>query len=278
MIGRTGSLSAYHAVSLEYARFGRGRHGGRSVIYRGKQLPVVTGLAHMLNLRGNGTGVRLTGIRFFARIRAALYSTLSAIEGYVRLVVHDHRAVDIDVRDTRFIYAHDGSVVEESSAAPLAAIEAFSTVAVAIVNAAVETDFRPPVAFVESVSAVVPSPVAGSPQEADGSDHPGARHPVVAGIVAPGPVAGSPQIAWPGAKGLLINWQRGRSDANRDADPDLRGRGGRESCGNNQQQKCERYKTHCAVKLHGIFLVPGGLALETAATARRIWFKESGAE
>ena len=72
MIGRTGSLGAYHAVSFEYARFGRGRYCGRSVIYRGEQLPVVTGLAHMLNLRGDRRGVRLTGIRFFSRIRAAL--------------------------------------------------------------------------------------------------------------------------------------------------------------------------------------------------------------
>ena len=128
------------------------------------------------------------------------------------------------------------------------------------------------------VNAVVPSPVAGSPQQADGTDHPGAGHPVVTGVVVPGPVAGSPQIAGAGAERLLINRQRGRSDADRDADRNLRGRCGRESCGNNQQQKCKCYETNCRVSFHHILLVPGGLALEAAAPVRRHWLKNSGAK
>src|SRR5579863_8136629 len=210
MIRRPGRLGGYYAVSLEFARFGRGGHRGRAMIPRGGHLGVTAGRAGLLHLTGQRRRVLLAGIGFLASSRASLNSAFTAIKGNVRLVVHDDFAVHVDVPDLSGVHIHDGCVVEESPAAPFAAIKAFTAIAEAVVNATVESDFRAPVAGIPDVNTVSPAPVAGSPQQADGSDHPGPGHPVVADVVAPRPVAGSPEIAGPGTERLLVNRQRRR--------------------------------------------------------------------
>src|SRR5580704_5054896 len=95
-----------------------------------------------------------------------------------------------------------------------AAVESVSAVTVAIVDAAVESNFRAPVARIPHVSAIVPTPVAGRPELANGSFHPRPGHPVIAVIVVPRPVAGGPQISGAGAERLLIDGQRWWADAN----------------------------------------------------------------
>jgi hypothetical protein len=90
------------------------------------------------------------------------------------------------------------------AAAPVAALVAEADVTKAIVNTAVVTDVRAPVATVEPVTVIVVAPVAGGPESAlVGSLHPSAGNPVVA-TSTPCPVAGGPEIAVAGSLGLLV--------------------------------------------------------------------------
>src|SRR5271166_4422099 len=87
------------------------------------------------------------------------------------------------------------AVIGENSAAPFTAAEADSTVAEAVIDAAVETDMRTPIARVPSVEAASETPIARGPQEANSWGlHPYARDPVVTGV-AIGPIARRPNVA-----------------------------------------------------------------------------------
>src|SRR5579863_2559353 len=105
----------------------------------------------------------------------------------------DHSPIHIGVVDDRCVHVQHGRVVAEAAALPPAAAEAYSEVAEAIVDAAVETNLISPIALMEEESSVLPSPPGWSPKETGfGRHHPRARHPVVAVIRVIGPVAGSP--------------------------------------------------------------------------------------
>jgi hypothetical protein len=103
----------------------------------------------------------------------------------MRFVSYDHRPVHVNISDMHGIHMHHRGVIEKSAMAPFSTDKAHASISEAVVNAAVKSDMRSPIATVPRVEAVVPAPVAGSPQHPDGSDYPGARHPVVAIIVAP---------------------------------------------------------------------------------------------
>src|SRR5580700_178004 len=271
MIRSSGSFSSYYSASAEYTRFCRGSDCGCAVIVRREQGLVLTGGVLLPNLGCDRRRMLFAGILFFPGSRAGRDATFTAVEGDMGFVVDDDCPVDVDVGDVHGVHMHDGSVVEESAAAPFAAAEPDTTVAETIINAAVETDVRAPVSGVPGVDTVVPSPVARGPKHAHGSDHPGAGHPVVAGIIAPCPVARRPQIAGRGADRLLVNRQRGRTDADGDADSDLRGRCRRKNCRDDQQQKTEYQKTN-RVSFHSVFLWTAMFAwkLSSATVARNV--------
>jgi hypothetical protein len=251
VIRRTGGLGWHYAFAAELAGLSRGCHCRTAVIVRGPQSGILPGRRHMLHLRRDRRRMRLPRISFFSRRRPRLYAALPAVERNVRLVVHDDRFVDIDVGDVHCVYIHHSGVVEERPATPFAATKAGAVVAEAIVNATVKSDLRTPIAAVPGVYAIIPTPVARSPQEACfWRLYPGSGHPVVAVVVIPGPVAGSPQITFAGTWRHLVNRQRWRADAHRDANADLRRRCGRKSCRKNQQQKSEYQEPHCTVQFH----------------------------
>src|SRR5208337_1464979 len=128
----------------------------------------------------------------------------------------------VNVRDVHVV--HRGVVVE-GPVIPISAFIADTTVAEAVVDATVEADMRPPVAFIPREGTAAPAPITGSPEEANfGSHHPRTRHPEVA-LITISPVAGRPQITVRGDHGLLVHRQRGRSDRDRHAE--LRRRDGR---------------------------------------------------
>jgi hypothetical protein len=225
VIRRTGGLGWHYAFAAELAGLSRRCHCRTAVIVRGPQSGILPGRSHMLHLCRNRRRMRLPRVSFFSRRRPRLHSTLSAVERNVRLVVHDDGLVDVDVGDVNCAYIHHGGIVEKRAAAPFAAAKAASKVTEAVVNAAVKADLGAPVAAVPCVGAVVPTPVTGRPKEARlRSLHPGSRHPIVAVIVIPCPVAGSPQITFAGTQRHLVNRQRRRTDAHRDANADLRRR------------------------------------------------------
>jgi hypothetical protein len=155
----------------------------------------------------------------------------SAAEGHVA-VAGDEASIDTlaileGVVDVAAVHMHDGGVVVEVVAAPLAAGKADPAVAEAVVDAAVVADVAAPVAFMENIPAPLPAPVRRRPQGAliRGGD-PGAGNPVVAALnLVVGPVTGSPHRARLRAVGLLINGQGRRRKAHADQDARIRGCG-----------------------------------------------------
>jgi hypothetical protein len=121
-------------------------------------------------------------------------------------VVHDDRLV-IDVGNVSDVHVGHAAVVVEIASAPFATVETFTGIAEPVVDAAIETDVRTPVAAMEKIEAFVPSPISRSPEHANGSHHPCARDPVIAVVIVPGPVARRPEIARSGTDRLRINRQ-----------------------------------------------------------------------
>ena len=131
--------------------------------------------------------------------------------------VLDDLFVEVGVANHTFVHPGHGRVITERIAGPLAAVVALSPVAVAIIDPAVESDGRAPIAVVEEIIAAVVASVSGGPEESDtrGSD-PNAGDPVIIGIV--GPVARGPNIAFGWGVRLLIYRYRGWRDPDRYAD------------------------------------------------------------
>src|ERR1700733_7173721 len=119
----------------------------------------------LLHLRRNRRGVGFVRVGLLFSSWADLNAALAAVKGNVVFVVHNHCAVNVYIGDCGCVYMHDGGVVEESAATPLAAAKSYPPVSEAVVNAAIEADLRPPIATVPCIDAIVPSPVPGSPEE-----------------------------------------------------------------------------------------------------------------
>jgi hypothetical protein len=77
--------------------------------------------------------------------------------------VVDDRAVDVDVADDGGVYVRDRGVVVEGAADPGAADEAYADIAEAVINAAIVSNMRTPIAGMPHVNAATPTPVTGRP-------------------------------------------------------------------------------------------------------------------
>ena len=62
----------------------------------------------------------------------------------------------------------DGAVVVEVVTSPVSAGVAGANVAESVIHAAVEADVRSPITGMPEISAFMPSPIAGRPEQADG--------------------------------------------------------------------------------------------------------------
>src|ERR1700735_3603248 len=83
-------------------------------------------------------------------------------------------------------------------------------IAEAVIHTAVVADMRPPIANIESVDPADEAPISRRPQQAHLRRlHPSSRYPVVPAS-APAPISGRPQVAFFGARRLLIvgQWRR----------------------------------------------------------------------
>jgi hypothetical protein len=161
--------------------------------------------------------------RFLLRSGPRADTAVAAVEADTGIVVHDDRLV-IDIGDVGDVHVSDTTVVEKSVTSPLPAEKADAGVAKAVVDATVEADVRTPVAAVPSIESIIPTPVARSPEHANGGEYPGPGHPVIATVVIPSPVPRRPEIAGTGAQGLRVDRQRRRADPNRNSHRNLRGR------------------------------------------------------
>lgn len=77
-----------------------------------------------------------------------LNSTIAAIEAHAVAGVAHSVAVDIGGVNDGGIYIKDRGVIGEAIAIPASAVEAVAEVAVAVIDAAIEADFRRPVTLV----------------------------------------------------------------------------------------------------------------------------------
>jgi hypothetical protein len=139
--------------------------------------------------------------------------------------------------DEAAVHAHYSSVVAEVVAKPFSAGKAYSAITAAVVDAAVVANVPSPVAFMEEETTLLPTPVAGSPEQTRSRcGHPSAGNPIVAGLVMiPGPIAWSPHQAGFRAWRLLVDRQRRWGKAY--ADGDLCVAGDRKNRQKQRQQK-----------------------------------------
>ena len=169
----------------------------------------------VLGLCCNRRCVLFVRVSLFLRRRFAVYSTRTVKASAVdrRIIVH-HRLV-VDIVDYCHVHVVHPSVVVEVVPPPVSALITFSTVPIAVIYSAIETDARSPVTVIPSVRSVVPSPVSGCPQIAGRRrKHPCARHPVIIFIVfAVSPVARRPDIIVAGTNRLYIDRQGGGRDS-----------------------------------------------------------------
>jgi hypothetical protein len=166
MVSASSSLGGYDTASAEVAGTRRGCHGWTAVILPRKHSTVLAGGLLMLHLSRDRSAVRFVSPGLLLGRRTRGHSAASAVEGNVRAIVYDHRPV-IDIGDVGDIHIGHRAVVEESAAAPFTAGETFAEVSETVINAAIESDVRTPIAGIPKIDAAVPTPVSRSPQKAN---------------------------------------------------------------------------------------------------------------
>src|SRR5206468_1056980 len=126
-------------------------------------------------------------------------------------------AIDIGVMDDSIVHARHSGVITERVSFPSAAPIAVPVVAIAVINASVKTDSRPPVPLVKRVNAIVPAPPGRGPKHTHcRRSDPDARNPIiVTDIIAITPVTWGPDIALDRTGRLLIYRQNRRSKTDR---------------------------------------------------------------
>src|SRR4051812_15442922 len=162
----------------------------------------------VLDLGMRSFKVTLVHESFIVMRGSTVDSARPPVESYASPLVDYHGTViNMNVRDPDVV---DAAVVIEIPAVPIAAFIAFTEITEAVIDAAVESNVRAPIAGVPKICAAVPAPVTRGPEQARlGCDHPSAGHPVVS-IGSVSPVAGSPNVSIARARWLRINRQHRR--------------------------------------------------------------------
>src|SRR6185312_3697667 len=118
------------------------------------------------HLRGLRRGAALARHRALLRRWTEVNSTMSPVEtGAARL--EPRYVVAIHIVNHVHVHAGDGAVIEKMTAVPVRAIVAAAWIAEAVVDTAIESDVRTPIAGMEQVVAVTECPIRRSP---DGSN------------------------------------------------------------------------------------------------------------
>src|SRR5262245_53560213 len=208
------SLCCHDALARELPCLcGRGDHGP-AMVDRGEKCVIVARRVLMLCLEMGRRGVLIVGCGKLLSVGFSDRSALAAVEAHVRHSrVVDHR-LGVDVGDVHGADIDDSSVVHKDLAVPVPTLVAQTAVAIAIIDAAVEPDARPPIPGTPKVDAVVPGPISGRPQETDSRcQDPRTRHPVVAAR-SPCPIAWRPDVVGSRYHGLNVDRQWGWREDN----------------------------------------------------------------
>jgi hypothetical protein len=204
----------------------------------------------MPGLHGGGLDVVLTHGNFFSSGRPGGDSASASVKAdAVHAGVVDYCPV-VNVVNVGDVHVVHCAVVVEGAVVPVSALIADTPIAEAVIDAAIETDMRPPVAGVPDIEAFTPTPIARGPEKTYfGSQHPRTRHPVIA-ILAVGPVTWRPNIALTWAYRLHVDRQHRRS--NRDRHENAGERCGRQG----QHHECKKQQTNRAADMHRPLLLP----------------------
>src|SRR5579859_933593 len=181
---------------------------GRPALIDGSaQFTIAARFLNVLVLGGNRGDVAFARKRFFFARRPLADAAIAAVVADAVFVAIDDGGV-IDVVDFCDVHVGHGAVVIKVVALPSAAFIAVAEIAESIADAAVPTNVRAPIPFMEEKGAALPAPVAGRPEEADfRSFDPCPRNPVVVFVLGiPSPITWGPDVTVARAKRLLINW------------------------------------------------------------------------
>jgi len=148
---------------------------GRSAVIDGSKLLVVLGCRMLLlQLRGHRRNALLAPSGDFRWSRSSRDASRAVVADAVDRCVVDRDVVDNCIRYCAVVhvnvsYGHvvDGAVVIETIAAPVTALIADAYISESIVDPAVVTDMRAPIAVVVAVPAGGISPISRGPQETD---------------------------------------------------------------------------------------------------------------
>lgn len=203
------------AVSVELPWPLGGRNRGSAAILGGPKLRISTRLLYLVRLGAYWRHMPFACKCLLLRRWASDDTSIAAVIThaiYRGIVVDDRRVVDVS--DIRNIHICHGAVIEKVVTLPPSAHEAVPEITESIVDTAIESNVRPPIAVIKHERAAHPSPIRRSPKEPRlGRHHPRTWHPVVViAIVVPCPVSWSPYVTFSGAKGLLVNGQCRRAE------------------------------------------------------------------
>ena len=137
-------------------------------IHRSKIIAVVPRHLEMILLLPRRRKVILVFKCHLTLVRTHLNPTCAAIEARsnIRPSVN-HGPILIHVMHDNAIHIQHRGVVGKPSALPAPANKPNTAITKPIVDAAIKTDMRPPVAGMEQVRSTAPAPVSRSPQQAD---------------------------------------------------------------------------------------------------------------
>ena len=134
-----------------------------AVIHGGELSTVLSGRALVSKLIGRGLEVLFAHGHLLPGSGASRDPARTVVTDPIDNGVVDDSAVDVDVADDGGVYVRDRGVVVEGSADPGAPDEADADIAEAVINAAIVSNMRTPIAGMPHVNAAAPTPVTGRP-------------------------------------------------------------------------------------------------------------------
>jgi hypothetical protein len=150
-------------MAAEFTRSGGSRDRRLTVIGRRAERRVTARRLEMLGLGGGRLNMFfMFGCFLFTRWPRgdAAVATIEACAVYGGII---HHIFTIDVGDVRSTEIIDRAVIGKCPVVPVAAEKPDAVIAESVIDAAVETDMRSPIAGMERVDAVVPTPPGRRP-------------------------------------------------------------------------------------------------------------------
>ena len=165
MIRRSCFFSWYDSTVVKCCRPGSSCDGGPSVVCRGPKFRIGSCRLHVLSLSAYWRDVSLTLRSLFLPRRTRIDTTVAAVVAdAIHGPVVDHGRV-VNVAYVGHVHIVHRAIVEKTVVVPPPAFISIAEVAEAIIDPAIETDSRTPIAFMEQKSVAAPAPITRGPEE-----------------------------------------------------------------------------------------------------------------